>query len=45
MSLYDLAAVEIELQVILGCKVEVVTKGFLAPDVAERAEADLLPIP
>jgi predicted nucleotidyltransferase len=44
-SLYDLAAVEIELEAILGCKVEVVTKGFLAPDIAERAEADLLPIP
>jgi uncharacterized protein len=44
-SLYDLAGVEFELEAILGCKVEVLTKGFLAPDVAERAEADLLPIP
>ena len=44
-SLYDLAAVEIELEAILGCKVEVVTKGFVATDIAERAEADLLPIP
>jgi uncharacterized protein len=44
-SLYDLAAVEVELEAILGCKVEALTKGFLAPDIAERAEADLLPIP
>ncbi len=44
-SLYDLAGAEIELEAILGCKVEVLTKGFLAPDVAERADADLVPIP
>jgi uncharacterized protein len=44
-SLYDLAGVEIELEALLGCKVEVLTKGFLAPDVAERTEADLVPIP
>jgi predicted nucleotidyltransferase len=44
-SLYDLADAEIELESVLGCKVEVMTKGFLAPDIAERAEADLLPIP
>jgi predicted nucleotidyltransferase len=44
-SLYDLAAVEVELETILGCKVEVLTKGFLASDIAERAEIDLLPIP
>jgi predicted nucleotidyltransferase len=44
-SLYDLVAVEVELETILGCKVEVLTKGFLASDVAERAEVDLLPIP
>jgi hypothetical protein len=44
-SLYDLAGVEIELEALLGCKVEVLTKGFLAPDVAERAEADFVPIP
>src|SRR3954449_6278292 len=43
-SLYDLAAVEVELETILGCKVEVLTKGFLAPDVARRAEIDHLPI-
>jgi uncharacterized protein len=46
-SLYDLAGAEIELELeaLLGCKVEVLTKGFLASDVAERAEADLVPIP
>jgi predicted nucleotidyltransferase len=44
-SLYDLAGVEIELEALLGCRVEVLTKGFLAPDIAERAEANLLPIP
>jgi hypothetical protein len=44
-SLYDLAAVEVELETILGCKVEVLTKGFLASDIAERTEIDLLPIP
>jgi hypothetical protein len=44
-SLYDLAAVEVELGTILGCKVEVLTKGFLATDIAERAEVDFLPIP
>lgn len=38
-SLYDLA------RVLLGCKVEVLTKGFMAPDVAENVEADLAPIP
>ena len=43
-SLYDLAAVEVELETILGCKVEVLTQGFLASDVAERAEIDLSPI-
>lgn len=43
-SLYDLAQVETELQAILGCKVEVLTKGFLARDIAERAEHDLLPL-
>lgn len=44
-SLYDLAGVEIELEAVLGCRVEVLTKGFLAPDVADRVEADLVPIP
>ena len=44
-SLYDLAGVEIELEAVLGCKVEVLTKGFMAPDVIERAEADLILMP
>jgi hypothetical protein len=28
-----------ELEATLGCRVEVLTKGFMAPDVLERAEA------
>ena len=43
-SLYDLARVEIELEELLGCKVEVLTKGLLAPDVTENVEADLATI-
>ena len=30
-SLYDLARLEIELENILGCRVEVLTAGFLGP--------------
>jgi uncharacterized protein len=44
-TFYDLARVELELEDILGCKVEVLTKASLAPDVAENAEADLAPVP
>ncbi len=44
-TLYDLARVELELEAVLGCKVEVLTRGFLAPDVAENVDADLTPIP
>lgn len=44
-TLYDLARVELELEALLGCKVEVLTEGFLAPDVVSRVEADLTPIP
>jgi predicted nucleotidyltransferase len=44
-SLYDLAQVEMELEAILGCKVEVVTKGLMAPDVLDRAENDLILMP
>lgn len=36
ISYYDLAQIEIELEAILGCKVDVVTRGCLAPDVAEH---------
>jgi predicted nucleotidyltransferase len=44
-TLYDLARVELELEALLGCRVEVLTEGFLASDIANRAEADLTPIP
>ena len=44
-SLYDLARVEIELEAVLGCRVEVMTRGFLTPDIARRAEADLVDVP
>lgn len=44
-SLYDLAQVELELEAILGCKVDVLTKGFMAPDVLDHVEADLLLMP
>jgi predicted nucleotidyltransferase len=43
-SLFDLADVEMELERLLGCKVEVTTRGFLAPDVVERVEPDLIPL-
>jgi predicted nucleotidyltransferase len=43
-SLFDLADAELELEKLLDCKVEVMTRGFLAPDVAERVEADLIPL-
>jgi uncharacterized protein len=45
MSLYDLAKAETELEAILGCKVEVMTRGLLAADIAARADADALPVP
>jgi hypothetical protein len=38
-SLYDLAAAEQALEALLGCRVEVLTAGFLAPDVAARVQA------
>jgi predicted nucleotidyltransferase len=44
-SLYDLARLELELESILGCKVDVLTPASLAPDVAARARADLTPFP
>ena len=43
-SLFDLADVEMELERLLGCKVEVMTRGFLAPDVVERIESDIIPL-
>jgi predicted nucleotidyltransferase len=44
-SLYDLMRVEMELEALLGCRVEVLTEGFMAPDIRDRAEADLTLIP
>ena len=44
-TLYDLARAELELEQVLGCKVEVLTRASLAPDIAENVEADLTPIP
>jgi predicted nucleotidyltransferase len=44
-SLYDLAKLELELEAILGCKVEILTNGFMAKDVLRRVESDLIPIP
>ena len=43
-TFYGLAALELELEAILGCKVEVLTSGSLAPDVAQRAAMDALAI-
>ena len=44
-TFYDLARAELELEQILGCKVEVLTRASLAPDIAENVEADLIRIP
>ena len=44
-TFYDLARVELELEGVLGCKVEVLTKDSLSPDIAKNVEADLAPIP
>jgi predicted nucleotidyltransferase len=35
-SLYDLMRLEMELEAILGCKVEVLTEGFMAPEFRAR---------
>jgi uncharacterized protein len=43
-TLYDLAELELELERILGCKVDVRTPGELAPEVAERVASDLRPM-
>lgn len=45
-TLYDLAELELELELesILGCKVDVRTPGELAPEVAERVASDLRPM-
>ena len=44
-TFYDLARAELELEEVLGCRVEVITKASLAPDIADNVEADLTPIP
>ncbi|MDB5568066.1 MAG: nucleotidyltransferase [Tardiphaga sp.] len=44
-TFFDLARIENELAAILGCRVELLTAGSLAPDVAKRAEADFMPMP
>ena len=44
-TLYDLARVELELEEVLGCRVEVLTKASLAPDIVDNVETDLTPIP
>jgi uncharacterized protein len=43
-TFYDLARVELELEALLGCRVEVLTRDSLAPDVAGNVEADLTPV-
>jgi predicted nucleotidyltransferase len=43
-SFYDLAKLELELEAILGCKVDVLTPDGLGPDVARRMAADLRPL-
>jgi predicted nucleotidyltransferase len=42
-SFYDLARLELELESILGCKVDVLTPAGLAPDIADRTISDLRP--
>ncbi|PZA11914.1 nucleotidyltransferase [Rhodopseudomonas palustris] len=44
-SLYDFARAEQALETLLGCRVEIVTAGLLAPDVAARIQTDLVPLP
>jgi predicted nucleotidyltransferase len=43
-TFYDLAALEMELERVLGCRVQVQTPGGLAADVAERVRPDLRPV-
>lgn len=43
-TLYDLADLELELEALLGCKVDVRTPGDLAPEVADRVARDLRPM-
>jgi predicted nucleotidyltransferase len=43
-TFYDLARLELELESILGCEVDVLTPGGMAPDIANRATFDLKPL-
>ncbi len=43
-TFYDLADLEMELEQLLGCKVQIQTPGGLAADVAERVRPDLRPM-
>jgi uncharacterized protein len=43
-TFYDLARLELELESILGCEVDILTPGGLAPDIANRAAFDLKPL-
>ena len=43
-TFYDLARLEMELESILGCRVQVLTPGDLAPEVADRVRPDLRPM-
>ncbi len=43
-TLFDLAEAEMAIERLLSCKVELLTVGFLAPDVAMRAERDMIPL-
>jgi hypothetical protein len=43
-TLYDLADLEMELERVLGCKVQIQTPGGLAADVKERVRPDLRPM-
>lgn len=40
--LYDFVRAEQALEALLGCRVEIVTAGLLAPDVAARIQTDLV---
>ncbi len=43
-TLYDLAELEMELEAILGCKVDIRTPGDLAREVADRVAPDIRPM-
>ena len=36
--------VELDLESLLDCKVEIVTEEFLSPEIADRVKADLTPL-